>query len=92
MSAKGEKINEEQSAIYRQNWEHFGLAGPLSSQDKKVAMVDGVFEGAFGALGDKSWFGNGSFSGCHGGLWWLIMDEEDDEVIVNIWKEFIGIE
>ncbi|GKB53475.1 hypothetical protein Tco_0904228 [Tanacetum coccineum] len=26
-------------------------------------------------------FGNGSSSGCHGGLWWLIMDEEDDEVV-----------
>ncbi|GJR14698.1 hypothetical protein Tco_0797350 [Tanacetum coccineum] len=25
-------------------------------------------------------FGNGSSSGCHGGLWWLIEDEEDDEV------------
>ncbi|GJV42967.1 hypothetical protein Tco_1427503 [Tanacetum coccineum] len=50
-------------------------------EDEEVAMVDGVFEGAFGALGDKTWFGNGSFSGCHGGLWWLIMDEEDDEVI-----------
>nr|GEW94072.1 retrovirus-related Pol polyprotein from transposon TNT 1-94 [Tanacetum cinerariifolium] len=25
-------------------------------------------------------FGNGSSSGCHGGLWWLIEDEEDGEV------------
>ncbi|GJX05473.1 hypothetical protein Tco_0191389 [Tanacetum coccineum] len=37
-------------------------------------------------------FGNGSSSGCHGGLWWLKMDEEDDEVMVNIWREFIGRE
>ncbi|GJR03986.1 hypothetical protein Tco_0526970 [Tanacetum coccineum] len=28
-----------------------------------------------------SMFGNGSSSGCHGGLWWLIMDEEDDKVV-----------
>nr|GEW24218.1 hypothetical protein [Tanacetum cinerariifolium] len=26
-------------------------------------------------------FGNGSSSGCHGGLWWLIDDEEDGEVL-----------
>ncbi|GJW45897.1 hypothetical protein Tco_0077543 [Tanacetum coccineum] len=57
--------------------------------DEEVATVDGVFEGVFGALGDKTWFRNGSFSGCHEGLWWLIMDEDDDEMIVNIWKEFI---
>ncbi|GJR80199.1 hypothetical protein Tco_0079775 [Tanacetum coccineum] len=25
-------------------------------EDEEVAMVDGVFEGAFGALGDKTWF------------------------------------
>ncbi|GKA83636.1 hypothetical protein Tco_0805231 [Tanacetum coccineum] len=50
-------------------------------EDEEVAMVDGVFEGAFGALGDKTWFGNESSSGCHGGLWWLIMDEEEDEVV-----------
>ncbi|GJX51975.1 hypothetical protein Tco_0280344, partial [Tanacetum coccineum] len=31
-------------------------------------------------------FGNGSSSGCHGGLWCLIMDEEDDEVVANIWS------
>ncbi|GKB61975.1 hypothetical protein Tco_0918161 [Tanacetum coccineum] len=29
-------------------------------------------------------FENESYSGCHEGLWWLIMDEEDDEVTVNI--------
>ncbi|GJV45054.1 succinate-semialdehyde dehydrogenase, mitochondrial-like protein [Tanacetum coccineum] len=54
------------------------------------------FGGGGGTLGggdiDEFKFGNGSSSGCHGGLWWLIMDEEDDEVIVNIWREFIGIE
>ncbi|GJZ57901.1 hypothetical protein Tco_0613395 [Tanacetum coccineum] len=25
-------------------------------EDGEVAMVDGVFEGAFGARGDKTWF------------------------------------
>ncbi|GJZ12485.1 hypothetical protein Tco_0547715 [Tanacetum coccineum] len=55
-------------------------------EDEEVAMVDGVFKGAFGhleiRLGNlEKEFGNGSSSGCHGGLWWLIMDEEDDEVV-----------
>ncbi|GKD20432.1 hypothetical protein Tco_1222135 [Tanacetum coccineum] len=36
-------------------------------EDEEVPMVDGVIEGAFGALGDETWFGNGSSSGCHGG-------------------------
>ncbi|GJU87918.1 ribonuclease H-like domain-containing protein [Tanacetum coccineum] len=54
-------------------------------EDEEVATVDGVFEGAFRALGDNTGrFGNGSFSRCHGGLWWLIMDEEGDKVIVRI--------
>ncbi|GJX45936.1 hypothetical protein Tco_0262612 [Tanacetum coccineum] len=64
-----------------------GVIGDLSlesMEDEEVATMDGVFEGAFGALGDKTWFGGGSFGGCHGGFWWLIMDEEDDEVVVNI--------
>ncbi|GJZ92730.1 hypothetical protein Tco_0664795, partial [Tanacetum coccineum] len=34
-------------------------------------------------------FGNGSSSGCHGGLWSLIEDEEDGEVVICIWREFI---
>ncbi|GJY16299.1 hypothetical protein Tco_0386721 [Tanacetum coccineum] len=89
ISAKGEKISGEQSAIFRQSWERFilmssGVIGDLSlesMEDEEVATMDGVFEGAFGALGDKTWFGGGSFGGCHGGFWWLIMDEEDDEVV-----------
>ncbi|GJY95701.1 hypothetical protein Tco_0512062 [Tanacetum coccineum] len=28
-------------------------------------------------------FRNGSSSGCHDGLWWLIEDEEDGEVVVG---------
>nr|GEW00387.1 hypothetical protein [Tanacetum cinerariifolium] len=37
-------------------------------------------------------FRNGSSSGYHEGLWWLIKNEEDDEMVVNIWREFIGRE
>ncbi|GJY56321.1 retrovirus-related pol polyprotein from transposon TNT 1-94 [Tanacetum coccineum] len=58
-----------------------------SMEDEEVATVDEVFESAFGALGDKTWFGGGSFGGCHGGLWWLIMDKEDDEVVNLIRSE-----
>ncbi|GKE29338.1 hypothetical protein Tco_1444722, partial [Tanacetum coccineum] len=35
-------------------------------------------------------FGNRSSSGYHGGLWWLIEDEKDGEVVICIWREFIG--
>nr|GEW94841.1 hypothetical protein [Tanacetum cinerariifolium] len=69
--------------------EDVGDLGLRSIEDEEVPMVDGVFEGEFGALGDKTRFGNGSSSGCHGGLWWLITDEEDDEVMVNIWKNLL---
>ncbi|GJY38489.1 retrovirus-related pol polyprotein LINE-1 [Tanacetum coccineum] len=34
-------------------------------------------------------FGNRSSSGCHGDLWWLKENEEDGEVVVIIWREFI---
>ncbi|GKC54163.1 hypothetical protein Tco_1076908 [Tanacetum coccineum] len=46
-------------------------------EDEEVAMVDGVFEGAFGVLGDKTWlFGKGflvsslvrSMNSCFGGI------------------------
>ncbi|GJT22165.1 hypothetical protein Tco_0892102 [Tanacetum coccineum] len=56
------------------------LRGGDSIEDEEVSLVDGVLEGALGALG----FGNGSSSGCHGGLWRLIMDEEDDELVICI--------
>nr|GEW67794.1 reverse transcriptase [Tanacetum cinerariifolium] len=36
-------------------------------EDEEVAMMDGVFKGAFGALSDETWFRSRSFSGCHGG-------------------------
>ncbi|GJY36463.1 hypothetical protein Tco_0421841 [Tanacetum coccineum] len=47
-----------------------------------VVVVDVDF-GSFGS------FGNGSSSGCHGGLWWLIENEEDDEMVLIIWREII---
>ncbi|GJU29232.1 hypothetical protein Tco_1172821 [Tanacetum coccineum] len=59
-------------------------------EEEEVPLVDGVFEGALGALGDvDACFRNGSSSGCHGGLWWLIEDEEDGEVVICIWRELI---
>ncbi|GJS64671.1 hypothetical protein Tco_0679235 [Tanacetum coccineum] len=32
-----------------------GTLGGGEIEDDEVALVDGVFEGAFGALGDESW-------------------------------------
>nr|GEX91960.1 hypothetical protein [Tanacetum cinerariifolium] len=29
--------------------------GEIAMKDDEVALVDGIFEGAFGALGDESW-------------------------------------
>ncbi|GJT02413.1 hypothetical protein Tco_0823582 [Tanacetum coccineum] len=42
-------------------------------EEEEVSLVDGVFEGALGALALEM--------ECHGGLWWLIEDEEDGEVV-----------
>ncbi|GJY46667.1 hypothetical protein Tco_0435730, partial [Tanacetum coccineum] len=56
-----------------------------SIEDEEVSLVDGVLDGALGALG----FENGSSNGCHGGLWWLIMDGDDDELVIcRKWNEF----
>nr|GEU89259.1 hypothetical protein [Tanacetum cinerariifolium] len=60
-----------------------------SMEDVEVAMVDGVFKGAFRALGDKTWFRSGSFYGFHGGLWWLKMNEKYDEFEMNNGRQFI---
>ncbi|GJR19359.1 hypothetical protein Tco_0967886 [Tanacetum coccineum] len=57
-----------------------GDLGMQSIEDEEVSLVEDVLEGALGALG----FGNGGSSGCHGGLWWLIMDEEYDELVICI--------
>ncbi|GJZ51156.1 hypothetical protein Tco_0605671 [Tanacetum coccineum] len=59
------------------NWTSSGVIGKRSIEDDKVPLVDDVFKGELGALG----FRNGSSSGCHGGLWWLIENEQDDEVV-----------
>ncbi|GJS40935.1 hypothetical protein Tco_0565978 [Tanacetum coccineum] len=63
-----------------------------SIEDEEVSLVDGVLDGALGALdfwslGD---FGNGGFSGGHRGVWGLMMNEEDGELVICIWREFIG--
>ncbi|GKB53855.1 hypothetical protein Tco_0904608 [Tanacetum coccineum] len=57
-----------------------------SIEDEEVSLVDGVLKGALGALG----FGNRGSSGGHGGLWWLMMIEEYGELVMCIWREFIG--
>ncbi|GKA10806.1 hypothetical protein Tco_0690239 [Tanacetum coccineum] len=57
-------------------------------EEEEVLWLMVFLEGTIGALGDGELligvmggsFGNGSSSGCHGGLWWLIEDEEDGEV------------
>ncbi|GKF16711.1 hypothetical protein Tco_0061629, partial [Tanacetum coccineum] len=41
------------------NWTSSGVIGERSIEDEKVSLVDGVLEGALGALG----FGNGGSSG-----------------------------
>ncbi|GJT21086.1 hypothetical protein Tco_0891023 [Tanacetum coccineum] len=54
--------------------------------DEEVSLVDGVLEGALGALD----FGNRGSSGGHGGLWWLMMNEGDGKLVICIWREFMG--
>ncbi|GJY42528.1 hypothetical protein Tco_0429798 [Tanacetum coccineum] len=64
-----------------------------SIEDEEVSLVDGVLEGALGALGDEIeslGFRNRGSSEGHGGLWWLMMNEEDGELVMCIWREFIG--
>ncbi|GKC29632.1 hypothetical protein Tco_1036926 [Tanacetum coccineum] len=59
----------------------------LALEEVEELLDEGLL-GALGALGDESLclgdevlvFGNGSSSGCHSGLWWLIEDEEDGDV------------
>ncbi|GJV94301.1 hypothetical protein Tco_1545878 [Tanacetum coccineum] len=36
------------------NWTSSGVFGERSIEDKKVSLVDGILEGALGALGDES--------------------------------------
>nr|GEX41355.1 probable receptor-like protein kinase At5g24010 [Tanacetum cinerariifolium] len=61
-----------------ESWRRWRTLGGRDVEDTKVLLVDGVFEGALGALGG---FRNGGSSGCHGGLWWLIENEEDYEMV-----------
>ncbi|GKE75125.1 hypothetical protein Tco_1537166 [Tanacetum coccineum] len=36
------------------NWTSSGVIGKRSVEDEEVPLVDGLFEGALGALGDES--------------------------------------
>ncbi|GJR91294.1 hypothetical protein Tco_0215305 [Tanacetum coccineum] len=54
--------------------------------DKEVSLVDGVLEGALGALG----LGNESSSGGHGCVWLLMMSKGDGELVLYIWRELMG--
>ncbi|GJY48372.1 hypothetical protein Tco_0438328 [Tanacetum coccineum] len=59
-------------------------------EDEEVATVDGVFEGAFRALGDNTGrFGNGHFSNAMEVLWRMIMDEEVIRYSTTFEREFI---
>ncbi|GJT48807.1 hypothetical protein Tco_0974964 [Tanacetum coccineum] len=67
-----------------------------SSRVGRVEVVEELLEKEMLVSSSNHWlmvmwmsFRNGSSSGCHAGLWWLIENEEDDEMVVNIWREFI---
>ncbi|GJY20874.1 protein UXT [Tanacetum coccineum] len=55
-------------------------------EDEQVAIVDGVFEGAFGALGDES----GTPEWTSMVKWWLMISEEDNELVVKNGRQFTG--
>ncbi|GJV27051.1 hypothetical protein Tco_1383499 [Tanacetum coccineum] len=57
------------------SWTSSGVFGERSIEDEEVSLVDGVFEGALGALGDE--FGS-------------LGDGENGELVICIWREFIG--
>ncbi|GKC34423.1 hypothetical protein Tco_1046807, partial [Tanacetum coccineum] len=67
--------------------------------DEEVSLVDGVLEGALGALGDEFGslgdgslgdLGNGSSSGGHECEWLLMISKGDGELVLCIWSEFMG--
>ncbi|GJW75675.1 hypothetical protein Tco_0135045 [Tanacetum coccineum] len=37
-------------------WKEVGDLSLESMEDEEVSLVDGIFEGAFGALDDETWF------------------------------------
>ncbi|GKA70281.1 hypothetical protein Tco_0776345 [Tanacetum coccineum] len=46
--------------LFDRDEEEFGELSLEAIEDEEVALADGAFEGAFGALGDESWcFGEG---------------------------------
>nr|GEY94633.1 hypothetical protein [Tanacetum cinerariifolium] len=72
---KGEGEGEGEEGWHRLVQMHYTMFTTMSMKEEEVPLVDGVFEGALGALGDES--------GC-------LEDEEDGEVVISIWREFIG--
>ncbi|GJX19342.1 hypothetical protein Tco_0222019 [Tanacetum coccineum] len=73
-----ECCNESQvGLLVKVDEEEFGEFSLEAMDDEEVALVDGVFDGALGALGDESWcFGKGvlvsslvrSMNNCLGGM------------------------
>ncbi|GJW22459.1 hypothetical protein Tco_0033081 [Tanacetum coccineum] len=60
MSGCGRLKEDPESSTCRRHVEEDGDLSLEAIEDEEVALVDGVFEGAFGALGDKWWcVGNG---------------------------------
>ncbi|GKD40707.1 hypothetical protein Tco_1260914 [Tanacetum coccineum] len=55
-------------------------------EDEEVSLVNGVLKGALGALD----LGIGSSSGGHECVWLLMMSEGDGELVLCIWREFMG--
>ncbi|GJR55029.1 hypothetical protein Tco_1405550 [Tanacetum coccineum] len=67
----------------------------LKLEEVEELLEEGML-GALWALGegelDALVFGNGSSSGCHGGLWWLIEDEEDGEVVAEARSRMVQVD
>ncbi|GJR56285.1 hypothetical protein Tco_1406806 [Tanacetum coccineum] len=53
---EGGEIGEFKKELVDGGVEEVGDLNLESMEDEEVALVDGVFEGAFGALGDETWF------------------------------------
>nr|GFA56373.1 hypothetical protein [Tanacetum cinerariifolium] len=51
----GGEIGEFKYPLVEGDMEEVGDLSLEATEDKEVALVDSVFEGAFGALGDESW-------------------------------------
>ncbi|GKF58783.1 hypothetical protein Tco_0172320, partial [Tanacetum coccineum] len=73
------------------------LEGALGALGDEIgSLSDGVFMSSWVKSTNNDvefWsfreFGNRGSSGGHGGLWWLMINEEDGELVICIWREFI---